>query len=873
MAKFRLSEPEESIPESIVLMFRDLNRDPSIKFLYSHQDKILDQYFTSHINKKDVAIELPTGTGKTLVGLLIAEYRRRAFKEKVVFLCPTKQLCFQVAERASRYGINASVLVGPQPLYNQADFYKYQQGKSIAITTYSGIFNTNPRIENPDSIICDDAHAADNYVASLWTVSIDSTKNSDLYMALYIKIKDNIPDNVKLAVDFGGSKFNVFAIDLVSNISLSLCDKFKDIVQVVESFLDKYKYLKYPWGNISSNLQSCLFYITPEKIEIRPFIPPTQNHLPFFQAKQHVYMSATFGEDGDIERLFGVKNISKIPIPSEWNKRNIGRRLILFPNLSDQDSNSEQSLNSSVEMISSVERALIITTDDRTSKLWNDKLSKTHDIIRSDKIEKSLDDFVKSKKPSILLLERYDGIDLPGDQCRLMLIDSSPSAAGLQEKYFLIRLGASVQLKNRIRTRITQAMGRCTRDEGDYSVVIIYGNDITQWLCNADNTQEMHPELQAEISFGLDNSNEMSSQDFVEIAAAFLSRSNDWQNAEGDIRNRRDKSLKLPNPVNELLANSMKSEIDYTYNSWKSRHEDAFQDAIKVLSCLEGGVEIQPYRSFWQYQAATSAFLAWKNSGEVSFKNSAIKHLRSASVTSTHISWLGKLISEVSGNNNNNDTNHLPIHDCYIEIDELLSKWKIKSSKYDKEVAKVLENIKCTDNTKFELGIQMLGRMLGAKTYKWDDSKEQGAPDGLWIFGSWCAFVFEAKTDKKPENSISLGDFRQASTHEDRVRAEHLIARSIPCFTIIISPKKAIVQEVAILDSANNIFYVSHDEIIKLSLDCAEALDKIRSIASSSSSEVLTEKILQEYKERDVCAESIKNRLTATRIKDLSDVK
>ena len=97
------------------------------------------------------------------------------------------------------------------------------------------------------------------------------------------------------------------------------------------------------------------------------------------------------------------------------------------------------------------------------------------------------------------------------------------------------------------------------------------------------------------------------------------------------------------------------------------------------LAWREGGVEIQPYRSFWQYQAATSAFLAWKNSGDISFKNSAIRHLRSASVTSMHISWLGKLISEVSGNNNinNNGINHLPIHDCYLKIDELLSKWKI----------------------------------------------------------------------------------------------------------------------------------------------------------------------------------------------------
>lgn len=64
MIKFRTSSSEESKPESIVLMFRDLKRDPSIKFLYSHQDKILEQYYENHLNSKDVAIELPTGTGK-----------------------------------------------------------------------------------------------------------------------------------------------------------------------------------------------------------------------------------------------------------------------------------------------------------------------------------------------------------------------------------------------------------------------------------------------------------------------------------------------------------------------------------------------------------------------------------------------------------------------------------------------------------------------------------------------------------------------------------------------------------------------------------------------------------------------------------------
>ena len=66
MAKFRTSASEESKPDSIVLMFRDLVRDPSVEYLYSHQDKVLEGYFEKHLKSKDLAIELPTGTGKTL---------------------------------------------------------------------------------------------------------------------------------------------------------------------------------------------------------------------------------------------------------------------------------------------------------------------------------------------------------------------------------------------------------------------------------------------------------------------------------------------------------------------------------------------------------------------------------------------------------------------------------------------------------------------------------------------------------------------------------------------------------------------------------------------------------------------------------------
>ena len=78
-------------------LFRDLRgRSPEIRHLWSHQADLLRAYYKKFQGAKDVAIELPTGAGKTLVGLLIAEFRRQSFNERVAYLCPTRQLARQV---------------------------------------------------------------------------------------------------------------------------------------------------------------------------------------------------------------------------------------------------------------------------------------------------------------------------------------------------------------------------------------------------------------------------------------------------------------------------------------------------------------------------------------------------------------------------------------------------------------------------------------------------------------------------------------------------------------------------------------------------------------------------------------------------------
>jgi replicative superfamily II helicase len=179
MSIFRTRNTSHPVAESPSLLFRDLRRSPEVKFLWEHQGKLLDDYHKNHLNTPDVALELPTGSGKTLVGLLVAEYKRQADRARVVYLCPTRQLCNQVNNHASRYGISCSLLVGPQRDYDEQAFIKYQRGQSIGITTYSGIFNSNPRINDAQVIICDDAHAADNYISKLWSLHVKRGETAD----------------------------------------------------------------------------------------------------------------------------------------------------------------------------------------------------------------------------------------------------------------------------------------------------------------------------------------------------------------------------------------------------------------------------------------------------------------------------------------------------------------------------------------------------------------------------------------------------------------------------------------------------------------------------------------------------------------------
>ena len=61
-----------------------------------------------------------------------------------------------------------------------------------------------------------------------------------------------------------------------------------------------------------------------------------------------------------------------------------------------------------------------------------------------DDLEQTKAKFVAEPKAVAVIANRYDGIDFPGDDCRLLFVEGLPKATNLQERFLMTRMGANL---------------------------------------------------------------------------------------------------------------------------------------------------------------------------------------------------------------------------------------------------------------------------------------------------------------------------------------------------------------------------------------------------------------------------------------------
>jgi len=97
-----------------------------------------------------------------------------------------------VHAEAVRQGINAVALLRSHRGWDSADTAKYESARGLVVTTYSAIFNSNPALSQPGTLLFDDAHAAEQFVAAAWSVDVSRYQQPDLYERLLDTIQSEL---------------------------------------------------------------------------------------------------------------------------------------------------------------------------------------------------------------------------------------------------------------------------------------------------------------------------------------------------------------------------------------------------------------------------------------------------------------------------------------------------------------------------------------------------------------------------------------------------------------------------------------------------------------------------------------------------------
>ncbi|MFF5079432.1 DEAD/DEAH box helicase [Actinoplanes sp. NPDC000266] len=806
--------PVPADPEQLYRQLALINKGPEA--LWLHQGDVLRSWHHDHADSADVAIELPTGAGKTLVGGLIGEYRRRKAQERVAYLCPTRQLARQTAAKLTEYGIPNVLLIGKVRAWNMADRSRYSSADAIAVSVYSHVFNTNPALGDAQMLLLDDAHAADSYVAGPWSLDIQRDQNSayeDVLSALNAAVDPLVLARLRSAPDTHFDR----TVYLASPLGVAAGSAQLEQVLTTAAATGKLsEEAAYALQFLRGHLDQCLVYLSYWRVLIRPLIPPTQFHPAFENPARRVYMSATLGAGGEMERIFGRRAIKRIPIPAGWEKQGTGRRLFCFPQLTDDLAYDPTKTNTWVaDVIARHGRAVVLTPDNRTAKAFIEtRLPAGCPTLTAKDVEDELSAFTDSPAAALVLTNRYDGIDLPDDDCRLVVLAGLPSSGDLQERFLKESLGATEVLQERIRARIMQGAGRATRNARDFAAVLLLDDDLISYVLRRDVQAAMHPEIQGELAFGYENSIGIPSSDMLEQLNIFAAHDEVWRDIEQDIVAAREKYARVDAPGTEALQKSVAHEVAACDAIWQGEWARALDLIRQVLDGLRGGRTSQRYAALWNYLAGCVAQRLAVQTGDAALQAASLKFHNDARAAGRGTTWLMHLAAPAD----KPITAAAPVLDLLdanaMDGVRVNTARLAKPSVFDEEVVAARTALTSMASKPYEAALVTLGQLAGAvPTY--GDHGQTAAPDATWIFGTHMWVVWEAKSEAKPDGELGADDVREAGAHLRFAADERREAAPGDSVVLLVAPQ-ARIHSAAHAVAEEHVYLVRPEEVIDL---------------------------------------------------------
>jgi hypothetical protein len=727
------------------------------------QETVLRGYRERHFALPDVGVELPTGAGKSLIALLVAEAWRQEGRSAVV-LSANKTLARQMEQHAGDLGVEVCLLEGGRDELSSKDLRAVQRTRAVGVMNYWVYFNQNPSIDPCSLVVMDDAHLAEGPLQSLYSVEINRFEHEDLFQRLVDELAIRLPHYVALIDAAGGERHGAGTTEVISFYDQH---QVNDMMVAVIDGSPLPSDLAFRWGRLRDRLDRCVMFVSRHSLWLRPWVYPLQSNDHYRQAEQRLYMSATIGDPADLSRRLGTQRIEMVEVDPAAGSQTLGRRMVVL------DAEEQQPRNHA---------ALSAALGIRQKGLWlcpsNSEVQRLRGEVASDaqqlglpaapqwtltRVGNEVEQFRAADAGHLFAAGRYDGMDFHGDQCRLVVLSGLPRATNPQEEFISQQLGGGGVIVERQNARIVQALGRANRSDDDYALYLL----VDPRFAGHFRRESFRATLPADINIEIDLAQDLSEEEASTVAARAASfLSGDFVDYDSDHAEARRYGAPAPSAAPEWSESLARSEINGWQALWRGSYANAERDLLRWSdACAEHG--LPEMSAFARWCAAKAAFLAGTQGDQAATARTLTLLEEAIGHGGRFTVWFNGLRHSLHAMRKENIPAAAVVDGAREQIlrafDSHMTGLGNAAARLEGFRRSVDEHLSSGKHKRYQQALENIGQLLGYQAVR--PKFGQALTDVRWtgVFaGNREMLTLELKIEHLPRNSLSAGDIDQA---------------------------------------------------------------------------------------------------------------
>ena len=647
------------------------------------------------------------------------------------------------------------------------------------VATYHALFNGRSKFGvsgtaggsvDLQGVILDDAHTAFSNMRDIFSLCVEKEKHQDLYEELTTMFRGDFAQQGRQGTYddiVTGQEASILEIPYVG-----WANRADEVRQRLSALAGAE--FRFVWPLLRDYFEQCHALISKDQFVITPLYPIMDLFPSFTGCPRRIYMSATVADDSSIIRTFDADPASVSNPISPTSLAGVGERMIIIPELTHmQKSRIPRLAKSLAQRVSEAAGAVILTSSRSGADQWSDVAT----VSQGDEVADAVGDLVaRATNGPFAFPNRYDGIDLPGDSCRLLILSGLPHGSNIYDLFRATVLEGSATINTNLAQRVEQGMGRGTRGGGDHCVVLLLGKDLVGWISRASNLNLLTNTTQEQVRVGIEVSGAISSgAELAETIKKCLGRSPDWTQFHAD-------ALADATSRPSVDAGSLKvagAERRYFAQLLAGYHGKAVGVIEKFIT---ENKELDGKLKGWLLELGARG----ANQSGDTVKRDQLQHNAYSCNRNLHRPASGAFYTPLMA-----PTRQAEDIVGYIQQFALYGGALVDFE----QIADLL--VPTATSNQFEEALKKLGLVIGFASER--PEKEQGiGPDVLWVLNDKLSLIMEAKSKKKPDNRLTKAEHGQLLQSAEWFRSHY---KGLDGLRVVVHPDALATESVTVGDT------------------------------------------------------------------------